>query len=693
MSPLVLPAIGATTATAAGLLGGLNIDEWKSLDAKEKAKKLLKCFVMGGITGIGAEGVRQGYNTVKKRALEKRSTYKKSLLSYMLKKALDETSTGGTAAPPPPSPDSSTDPNLPEEVNQKSNTIFGMPSHLLLGGGLGLAGGLTLYHFLTEQKKKKPTGYVGAGLGGLMAGVLGAGLFKGFSAKENDVKNNLFDRDAPKRKDPTAPLPTIMDHNSFVVGAQGLDLTEEQRNKIAGTDRFYVGNIKGSMSPQKIERDAIDDYKKIVPTWSDENILQHLRYLNTVANSPYADYLNTPVDTLKSIWDKKTFKEANAWLQQQQQLYNSPFSTALTADKLAKDSDLLNWASDIGDKMALKILAYHHPGTDLTRVKYPLAYALQQIDKGNITDPNEIGALTRLAGNLGAMRAYNNGIAFPMGNQLYDGDKEIFKPANEAAIVDNRRLKYQYTTPGEFKDQYLAKARKSRYLPVDASSEKLDQLLEQLRELRYSNITGEEFKNRQDELNRLIYAEIENNSGLPREYTDDTITQVKALRNAGYTFNNLIWEPYSGKFTSGEEIFAIAPIQNGLKLNAYTDKAGKQAFDLAIDPKSDYNKRPLTELGGQSWNDLTDTRWTATGIFGKTADSKGVYRDFNTDRLFVTPAPGKYIEALTKSGKISTGVTVVNDATNRATNSRVCRLSNGYTLEIDLITGKYSYHK
>ena len=159
---LALPAAGA-------LAGGAyywqqNNGEDAGLSKQEKAKRLLRCLILGGATGLGAAtaytGGKMTYDNLIKDSSYKKKVTKNTLLKQLVKK-------------------SSKKRNLLKLLVKQAAGTEGINTNYLIGGGIGLLGGLGLYHFLNneEAKKKGLGGYIGAGLTGLGAGLLGAGAY------------------------------------------------------------------------------------------------------------------------------------------------------------------------------------------------------------------------------------------------------------------------------------------------------------------------------------------------------------------------------------------------------------------------------------------------------------------------------------------------------------------------------------
>lgn len=115
----MLPATGAAIGGTIGLLGGINIDDPR-ITASIRAKKLLRCMLLGGLTGVGVEGMRQGWKGVSEGMKSASYDTQKSLLlrNLLLKKA-DITDLPGlpeedfNTLPPPPKPPASPAPPKP----------------------------------------------------------------------------------------------------------------------------------------------------------------------------------------------------------------------------------------------------------------------------------------------------------------------------------------------------------------------------------------------------------------------------------------------------------------------------------------------------------------------------------------------------------------------------------------------------
>lgn len=217
-----LPAAGAAIGGTAGLLGGINIDDPR-ITPSIRAKKLLRCLLLGGVTGLGLEGMRQGGNLIFKQ-----SSYKPKgqlLRTLLLKNA----ATGDPTDPLPeenPAADATTGAPAATTTGTVAGTgtgagagantnnsfmggfnswandaTWGVPNHYLLGGGIGALGGLTLYHLLNDKRKRNLSGYLGSALAGLGVGALGAGLYRmtnGYNLLNNNNPGETHKPDAPK---------------------------------------------------------------------------------------------------------------------------------------------------------------------------------------------------------------------------------------------------------------------------------------------------------------------------------------------------------------------------------------------------------------------------------------------------------------------------------------------------------------
>ena len=699
LAPWVLPVAGATTAVGAGLLGGINIDDWESMEPKEKAKKLLKCLVMGGVVGLGAEGVRQGYNQIKERALEKPASYKNSLLSTMLKRALAEEN--NISNENNTSTKKQTD--LPEEASWGENTILGIPSHLAIGGGLGLAGGLTLYHFLTDKKKKKPTGYIGAGLGGLLTGVLGAGLFKGWSADEKNVKSDLY---RPKEKanttTPNVYYPALLPKTNYFVGAPDIKCTPEQLEKIYNLDWWYLKNggrntPTGTTQAQR-ENEIIDAYRKAVPQLNYENIIAHLQSLRQLDNE-YGDDLVATEDVLKENQkytdDDIASKKSN--IANIQNLYNKPADYNILS--YINDPAVASWTQKQAGPLITNIIKHYYKDANIPTKANPLVWALH--NKGTLNNAEMWNDINRLSGNLGKIYAYTNGLSTPAGNTLVYS-KEQRDPLIAGWNSDNDSLKYKYMSDEDFAKYILDQQREANkiYIPQDYSPNNIQELASQLRQL-WANPTGtsEEFNSQSNNILQNINAAIHNSNGLPRSVfnvnnkiadnnqlqvlsivNNSHVPTIKGLQNAGYNLNNLEWKPSTIPNT-----IAYANIGNGLAL-VHTGNS----IELVRNLDSEYESTPRAELNNTSLNSLKSRfDYSGNGMIYRQNNGKDIYRDFKNGKLFITDSPTEYVTVGKKLGLIPQNVEIAD--TTYENNYKVCTLSDGSVLKIDLTTGNYSY--
>ena len=748
MSPLVLPAAGAVTATAAGLIGGINIDDWNSMDASEKAKKLLKCMVMGGVVGIGAEGLRQGYNTIKKRALEKKSNYRSSLLSYMMKKALESST---EVEPEPADPTAKTTGADPEEKSWGEHSIAGVPTHLLLGGGLGLAGGLTLYHFLTDKKKKKPTGYIGAGVGGLLTGVLGAGLFKGFDAKKNDVKSDLYTRDGSKLTSTKSPKPTdtLLSGNTYV-GYTG-KLAPEKIQALQQEDyKYFQNGGRAASKPYDVERAYILKCKEIAPELSYENIYQHLQFMDVIGKqrlgtTNLGKYATVPITNLKSLWGDSYVTNLQKWVNAQKNNYNKPINHAITLRRMGKpDSAGAVWIANKSNDQAKSIIQKYYPDLDLSIVpghgiagKTPnyLGFVLNNKDK--FKDPNFIRDMSRLATNVGTLYDYEYGITYPQGTPLYKPKDPSLQEKVYNANLDNLKLQYAYKNPKDFQKEYLSEFAKKSYLPTDYKvSDSLADLIDQVRILRADpDISPEEFKDRQYALTKQIYEQIAKTNGLPStlilpevqdpgaitsigryKYNTETTdkdnplltsinnkTLLRTLHKAGTDLNNLHWTVPSSSASSiapsPYDTIAQAKLGGNTDINILAmqrkDPAGSvdTKFELSMDMDSAYHKANRPELGNKSLTSETvkeDFRPDGNGVIYTLRDGRFANRNIINGKLTVSFTPMEYLNAVKDKYTLPAAVTFTK--TYIDAKSRPCiELNNGGIIAINPDTTTYTY--
>lgn len=179
---IALPAIGAAAGGAYYL--SKHYGDESDIDQKERAKRLLRCLVLGGVSGLGGAtaytGGKMVYDNLLKSSsakrllpllLKKKSSVShvkkasgKRLLVQLLKKADYE--------------------QIPE-YDGNINTNY------LIGGGIGLLGGLGLYHLLSDEKKRSLGGYLSAGLTGATTGGIASGLYN------QTLHGKLFDEKNP----------------------------------------------------------------------------------------------------------------------------------------------------------------------------------------------------------------------------------------------------------------------------------------------------------------------------------------------------------------------------------------------------------------------------------------------------------------------------------------------------------------
>ena len=242
----MLPATGAALATTASLIGGINVDD-PNVVPSVKAKKLLRTLVLGAAAGLGAEAMLRGSGIAYRGLMSKSSSaeqikrFRNKTLYSLIKQAeplqgIDpienvgavenqaEPTTAPTAAPTTPTPTptqppvennplappATTTPDTAKETPAKEpwhrQSPLGIPNGYI-GYGLGtLAGAGLLYHFLTEKKKRKPSGYLNSMGAGLLAGLLGYGLYDlsqgGFGTNKTTGKNQPGATPVPKANIP-----------------------------------------------------------------------------------------------------------------------------------------------------------------------------------------------------------------------------------------------------------------------------------------------------------------------------------------------------------------------------------------------------------------------------------------------------------------------------------------------------------
>lgn len=233
-----LPAAGAAIGGTAGLLGGINIDDPR-ITPSIRAKKLLRCLLLGGVTGLGLEGMRQGGKLIFKQSSYKPKGY--LLRDLLLKQAEEETTT------PPADPAATTGAGTGN--SWFSGDTWGVPNHYLVGGGLGALGGLTLYHLLNDKRKRRPSGYLGSALAGLGVGALGAGVYRMANGY------NLFGGNAPGPKIKPAKAPEIKNLAVSDVEGRSEEAQARRANIVAAERQKLIANLEAQgLTPVEIKQ-------------------------------------------------------------------------------------------------------------------------------------------------------------------------------------------------------------------------------------------------------------------------------------------------------------------------------------------------------------------------------------------------------------------------------------------------------
>lgn len=245
---------------------------------------------------MGAEGVRQGWKSVSDgmKKTSSRRNGKLLLRSLLLKEAatgypdpLDPTSMPGATTPPPATGTGTPPPggagatattggtgattggaeaakNSAGEAGAGDKTTgdswfsgstSGIPNQYLVGGGIGALGGLTLYHLLSDNRKRRLSGYLGAALGGAGVGAAGAGLYR-----LSQGKGLLGDNDNPGGRE------RIREFNSNQITNASIKGNSEK----AKATRAYVKNLeeeklRANLAAQGHSEDEIENE---IANWS-----------------------------------------------------------------------------------------------------------------------------------------------------------------------------------------------------------------------------------------------------------------------------------------------------------------------------------------------------------------------------------------------------------------------------------------